>query len=65
MFLICHIRETKANHAEMSNAKVALVDIVDGVPNTYNTNERWVLKKMKSKYTNKIVAILPISLPKG
>jgi hypothetical protein len=45
----------------MSNAKIALVDIADGVPNTYNTNEGWVFKKMKSKYINrKIVAILLI-----
>jgi hypothetical protein len=31
----------------MSNAIVAIVDIVDRVPNTYNTNEGWVVKKMK------------------
>ncbi len=44
----------------MSNAKVALINIVDRVPNIYNTNERWVVKKMKSKYVNRIVAILSI-----
>jgi hypothetical protein len=44
----------------MSNARVALANIADRVPNTYNTNERWVVKKMKSKYANRIVAILPI-----
>jgi hypothetical protein len=43
-----------------SNVKVTLVEIVDRVLIIYNTNERWVLKKMKSKYANKIVAILPI-----
>jgi len=56
----CHIRETKTNQAEMSNAKVALINIVDKVPNTYNTNEGWVVKKMKLEYVNRIVAILPI-----
>jgi hypothetical protein len=44
----------------MFNAKVALVDIANRVPNTYNTNEGWIFKKMKSKYANRIVAILPI-----
>jgi hypothetical protein len=44
----------------MSNAKVALVDIVDKVPNAYNTNERWDVKKMKAKYVNRITTILPI-----
>jgi hypothetical protein len=28
----------------MSNARVALINIVDKVPNTYNTNEGWVVK---------------------
>jgi hypothetical protein len=37
-----------------------MVDIIDKVPDTYNTNEGWVVKKMKSKYANKIVAILLI-----
>ncbi len=32
----------------MSNAKVALTHIVDKVPDTYNTNEAWVVKKMRS-----------------
>jgi hypothetical protein len=44
----------------MSNARVALENIVDTVPNTYNTNDGWVVKKMKSRYVNRIVAILPI-----
>jgi hypothetical protein len=42
----------------MSNAKVALIDIVNKVP--YNTNEGWVVKKMRSKYANRIATILPI-----
>jgi hypothetical protein len=60
VFLICHTKETKANWAEMSNAKVTLVNIVDRVPNTYNTNERWVVKKMRSEDANIIATILPI-----
>jgi len=44
----------------MFNAKVALAKIADTVPDTYNTNEGWVVKKMMSKYVNRIVAIMPI-----
>jgi hypothetical protein len=44
----------------MSNAKVAFANIIDRIPNIYNPNEGWVVKKMRSKYVNKIVAILPI-----
>jgi hypothetical protein len=44
----------------MSNAKVAPVNIVNRVPDTYNTNECWVVKKMKLEYVNKIATILPI-----
>jgi hypothetical protein len=44
----------------MSDVKVALVEITYKVLDTYNTNERWVIQKMRSKYANKIVAILPI-----
>jgi hypothetical protein len=43
----------------MSNAKVTLADKVDKVPNSYNIDEGWVLKKMKLEVVNKIVAILP------
>jgi hypothetical protein len=43
----------------MSNARVVLTYIVDRVPNTYNTNEGWVVKKMKPEYVNRIVTILP------
>jgi hypothetical protein len=39
---------------------VALVDITDTVLDAYNTNERWVVKKMKPEYVNMIVAIMPI-----
>jgi hypothetical protein len=44
----------------MSDAKVTLVNIADRVPNTYNTNERWVVKKMRSEHANIIAIILPI-----
>jgi hypothetical protein len=37
---IYHIGETEANHVEMSDAKVELVDIADRVLDIYNTNER-------------------------
>jgi hypothetical protein len=37
-----------------------LLDRVDRVPNIYNINEGWVVKKMRSKYANRIVAILLI-----
>jgi hypothetical protein len=35
----------------MSDARVT--DIVDRVPNTYNTDERWVVKKIRSEYVNR------------
>jgi hypothetical protein len=44
----------------MLDARVPLANIVDKVLNTYNTNERLVVKKMKSEYVNIIVVILPI-----
>jgi hypothetical protein len=44
----------------MFDAKVALAKIADRVLNTCNTNGGWVVKKMRSKYDNKIVTILPI-----
>jgi hypothetical protein len=44
----------------MFNARVALANITDRVHDTYNTDERWVVKKMRSKYVNIIVAIMPI-----
>jgi hypothetical protein len=44
----------------MSNARITLVDITDRILDTYNTNERWVVKKKKLEYVDRIVAILPI-----
>jgi hypothetical protein len=44
----------------MSYARVALTNMANKVLDTYNTNERWVVKKMKPQYVNRIVAILPI-----
>jgi hypothetical protein len=44
----------------MSNAKVTITNIVDRVLDIYNTNEGWVVKKMKPKYVNRIVANFPI-----
>ncbi len=55
-----HTSETKANHAEMLDVRVAMVNIADKVLDTYNTNEGWVVKKMKPEYVNRIVVILPI-----
>jgi len=53
---ICHI-ERHANQVEMSDAIITLVNIIDRVLDTYNTNEGWVVKKMRLKYANRIVAI--------
>ncbi len=44
----------------MFNARIALAKITNRVPNIYNTNEGWVVKKMKSKYANRIDVILSI-----
>ncbi len=46
---ICHI-ERHANQVEMSDAIITLVNIIDRVLDTYNTNEGWVVKKMRLKY---------------
>jgi hypothetical protein len=54
---ICHIGKIKA---EMFNARIALAKIAIKVLDTYNTNEGWVVKKMRSEYANIIIAILPI-----
>jgi hypothetical protein len=43
-----HTRKTEVDRVEMLDARVALANIVDRIPDTYNTNERWVVKKMKS-----------------
>jgi hypothetical protein len=49
----------------MTNARITLANIVDRVHDTYNTNERWVVKKMRSKYANRIATILPIIYQRG
>jgi hypothetical protein len=40
----------------MFDAKVTLVEIANIVLDTYNTNEGWVVKKMKSKM---LIELLP------
>jgi len=44
----------------MFNAIITLVDKIDKVLNIYNTNEGWVVKKMRSHYVNRIASILLI-----
>ncbi len=44
----------------MSNARITLVEITYKMFDIYNTNEGWVVKKMKSEYANRLVDILPI-----
>jgi hypothetical protein len=44
----------------MFNAIIALENITNRVFDNYNTIEGWVVKKMRSKYANRIVAILSI-----
>jgi hypothetical protein len=44
---IYHTRETKVDQVEMLNVGVALVNIANRFPDTYNTNERWVVMKMR------------------
>jgi hypothetical protein len=44
----------------MFDARVTLANITNRVPHTYNTNEKWVVKKMRLEYANNIVAILSI-----
>jgi hypothetical protein len=60
VFRIYHTREIEADWAEMSNVRITLVEITNIIPNTYNSNEGWVVKKMRSKYANRIATILPI-----
>jgi hypothetical protein len=60
IFKIYHTRKRRANRAEISDARVTFTNIVDKVLDIYNTNERWVVKNMRSKYVNKIATILPI-----
>jgi hypothetical protein len=44
----------------MLNVRIAVANMANRILDTYNTNERWVGKKMRSKYVNKIATILPI-----
>ncbi len=60
VFKIYHTSEAEVDQAEMSNVRIALTNIANKVLDTYNTNERWVVQKMKPKYVNRILAILPI-----
>jgi hypothetical protein len=46
------------------DARVAMVNIADKVLDTYNTNEGWVVKKMKPEYVNRIVTICPLFIKK-
>ncbi len=61
---ICHISEIEVDQVKIPNAKIALADITNRVQDTYNTNERWVVKKMKLEYGNKIVVICPLYIKK-
>jgi hypothetical protein len=54
------MKDIEVDQAKMFDAKIASTKIVDRTLNTYNTNEGWVVKKMRSKYANRIVTILPI-----
>jgi hypothetical protein len=44
----------------MFNVRVALANIANRILDIYNTNEGWVVKKMRSEYVNRIAVILPI-----
>jgi hypothetical protein len=44
---IYQTRKTKTDQVEMLDAIVALANIANRVPDTYNTNEGWVVKKME------------------
>ncbi len=60
VFKICHTREIEVDQVKMSNARVALENITNRVLDIDNTNEGWVVKKMRLKYVNKIAVILPV-----
>jgi hypothetical protein len=55
-----HTRETEIDQAKISNAIARLAYTSNRVPNIYNTNEGWVVKKMRLEYANRIVVILLI-----
>ncbi len=65
VFKINHTWEIEANQVEMLDAKVELVDTANRIPNIYNSNEGWVVNKMRSKYANRIAAILSIIYQKN
>jgi hypothetical protein len=44
----------------MFDARITLANIANRILDTYNTNEGWVVKKMRLKYAIKIAVILPI-----
>jgi hypothetical protein len=44
----------------MFDATVALAYITNKIHDIYNINEKWVVKKMRLEYVNRIAAILPI-----
>jgi hypothetical protein len=44
----------------MSNARVALANIIDRVPNIYNINGGCIVKNTRLEYVNGIVIILLI-----
>jgi hypothetical protein len=44
----------------MSNVRITFAEIANRVLEIYNTNKRLVVKKMRSKHANRIVAILQI-----
>jgi hypothetical protein len=60
VFKIYHTGEIKANQVEMLNDRVTLADIANKVLNIYNTNEGWVVKKMRSEYATRIGYLQPI-----
>ncbi len=57
---ICNRGQIKLDKVDMFDAIITLVDIIDRFPDIYNTNERWVVKRMMLEHANRIVAILPI-----
>jgi hypothetical protein len=50
VFKIYHTCEIEANWAKMSNVRIVLANIANKVLDIYNTNEGWVIKKMKPEY---------------
>ncbi len=60
VFRICHTRKKEVDQVEMSNARVALANIIDRVPNIYNINGGCIVKNTRLEYVNGIVIILLI-----